>query len=233
MATQTSDTVLNILQQVSDLRGESSTNTSAIRIRAVSNSERQFALSYPWRTHLLRDQTMVGSGVNDYTIGDANHPMRMKGLTEVFVDTTSTTTKCGEGSRYQVVDYTNYKLIVNNNSAAKVVYEWYDATNDLWKMHINGAPAATDTITYAYFWEPPTRTLVTDVVVCPDMDIIVHLTLAYLYKGEDEQKYQDYLLMAEDSMKELKSKEDQPAVGQLYQMASIENQSYPRGIGTY
>lgn len=227
MATLTSETVENICQMISDLRGESSTNTDASRIRAISRSERDFAKRMFWRTHHLKDQTTTGSGVNSYTVGSSTFPMRMKGLSEVFVDGTS------EEDRRQIVDFNAFKSLYNTNNSVKVAYEWYDAINDLWKMYINPAPAASVTITYSYFWEPPKRTLTTEVVVCPNMRIIALLALGDIYEGEDEgdlavEKRQE----AEQLIGEIKGMEEAPAVNQTYSFGLNQNVQN-RGIGSY
>lgn len=228
MATLTADTVQNILQVISDWRGESTTNTDASRIRAISRAEQDFALRKFWRVHLLRDQTMAGTGANDYTIGSSTYPMRMKGLEELFFGGTT------EDKRVQVYDFNDYKVLYNANNAARIAYEWYDATNDLWKVHINPAPASTDTITYSYFWQPPKRTATADMVVCPDIEIIAHLALAEIYDAEDEtQKALLERKYAEDKITEISGKEEAPAVNQLYQVPAIENSVKNRGLGNY
>jgi hypothetical protein len=108
MATLTADTVSYVLQIVSDLRGETTTNTDANRIRAVSRAERDFAKGRFWRTHLLRDQTTTGDGSStSFAIGSSSYPMRMKGLMEVFVGGTA------EAHRYQVVDYAAFINLYN------------------------------------------------------------------------------------------------------------------------
>lgn len=228
MATLTSDTVTNILQIVSDLRGETTTNTDANRIRAVSRAERDFAKRRFWRTHLLRDQTTTGDGsATSFTIGSATYPMRMKGLMEVFVGGTT------EAQRYQVVDYAQFKNLYNQNNSMQICYEWYDADNDLWKVRINPVVDNGVTITYSYFWEPPKRTLASDTVVCPNMDIIARLALAYTYEGEDDEKFKEQLQLAETLIAEYEALEDTPAIGQLYSMGPIESSVRPRGIGSY
>lgn len=99
MATNIRDTVSNILQIISDKRGESSTNTDANRIRAVSRANKDFANRKFWRFYLLPNQTTVGTASNDYTVGSATYPMRFKGLTEVFVATTTDTVKTMEAHK--------------------------------------------------------------------------------------------------------------------------------------
>jgi len=226
MASLTADTVQNVLEMISDLRGETTTNTDAARIRAVSRAERDFAKRAFWRTHLLRDQTQVGDGTGSYTIGSPQYPMRMKGLMEVFVGGTT------EDKRYQVVDFNAFKNLYNSNTANQMVYEWYDAANDLWKVKINPSVSLSSTITYAYFWEPPKRTLPTDVVVCPNMRIIALLALAEIYESEDEDdKAIDKKQEAEILINELIGLENTPAINQLYTFGNAL--SNYRGIGSY
>jgi len=228
MATNTQGTVLNVLQIISDLRGESSVNSNSDRIRAVSRANRDFALRRFWRTHYLKDQTISSSGTGDETIGSTLYPMRMKGLSEVFIGGTT------EDKRYPVVDFNAYKLLVNGNSAERICYEWYDKTNDFWKVHINPTPTAAQTIYYSYFWEPPTLTLTTDIVVCPALKVIALIALGDIYLGEDET--QKALLSKQDAeqiISELEGIESAPAENQTYQMQSAENLPRFRGIGTY
>jgi hypothetical protein len=234
MATNLQPTVNDVLQIVSDMRGETSINTDAIRIRAVSRANQDFARRMFWRFYRRDNQTVVGSGVNSYTIGDATYPMRMKGLTEVFVAETSDTDKTQATMAYSIVDYNVYKNLYNGNNSTQVVYEWFDTANDLWKMFINPKPASTDTITYSYYWEPPTKTATTDEVICPNLNVLADLTLAQIYESEDER---DLALEkkneAEQLIAECISKENSPAVNQLYSMGAIENVTSSHGIGNY
>jgi hypothetical protein len=230
MASNTQDTVQNVLQIISDLRGESSTNTDAIRLRAVSRANLDFARRMFWRFYRLDNQTKVGSGVNSYQIDSTTNPMRMKGLSEVFVAKTTDTDKTQESDRYQIVDYNKYKELYNAANSQRMVYEWFDTANDVWKMYINPAPASTETITYTYYWEPPVKTLTTDKVLCPNMRIIALLALAEIYESEDEgdlatEKKNE----AEQLIAECISKENATAVNQLYTMPVNEN----AGIGNY
>jgi hypothetical protein len=160
--------------------------------------------------------------------------MRMKGLTEVFVATTTSTDKTQEADRYTIVDFNTYKKLYNSNNAEQMVYEWFDTANDLWKMYINPAPAATKTITYTYYWEPPTKTLTTDTIICPNPAIIADLALAIIYEGEDEREYMmEKKNEAEQLIAEVISKENSPAINQRYSMAAVENAVRDSGIGTY
>lgn len=229
MATLSSETVQNVLEAISDLRGESTVNTDSSRIRAVSKMERSFAKRMFWRTHLLKDQTQNGDGSTSiFTIGSATFPFRMKGLEEVFVGGTT------EDKRHSVVDFNRFKNLYNNDNSAKIVYEYYDSANDLWKMKVNPVPANGDVITYSYFYEPPKRTLTTDIVVCPNMDIIIRGALADIYESEDET--QKALLLkqeVEQLIEELMGIENAPAVNQLYSVASSINSIKNHGIGNY
>lgn len=231
MATNLAPTVNDVLQIISDLRGESSVNTDAIRIRAVSRANQDFARRRFWRFYRLDDQTQIGSGVNNYTIGSSTYPMRMKGLTELFVATTTDTEKTQESQRYSIVDFNAYKILYNSSSGSRICYEWFDATNDLWKVHINPAPTALETITYSYYWEPPTKTATSDEVICPDINIIARLALGEIYEGEDEQDLADKQKnIGEQLINEYVGKENAPAINQIYTVNPVEGNL---GIGTY
>jgi len=234
MATNLALTVNDILQIVSDLRGETTTNTDAIRIRAVSRANQDFARRMFWRFYLYKDQTTVGTAVNDYTVGSATYPMRMKGLTEVFVATTGSTNMTPESDKYEIVDFNVYKNLYNQNNSAQIVYKWFDIANDLWKMHINPAPPATKTITYSYYWEPPARTLTTEEVICPDNKILALLALADLYEGEDEGDLaKEKKNEAEQLIAQYMGTENSPAKNQIYTMDAVENKTSTHGIGNY
>ena len=223
-----------MLQIISDIRGESSVNTDAIRIRSISRANQDFARRRFWRFYRLDDQTTVGNGTKNYTVGSATYPMRMKGLTEVFVATTTDTDKTTEADRMTIVDFNAYKNLFNQDNSAKIVYEWFDAANDLWKMHINPAPATSETITYSYYWEPPAKTTTTDEIICPDVNILARLALGDIYEGEDEEDLANKQKnIAEQLIGEYIGKDNAPAVNQIYTMDSIENASYTHGIGTY
>jgi hypothetical protein len=231
MATNLAPTVNDVLQIISDLRGETTINSDAIRIRAVSRANQDFARRKFWKFYRLDDQTMVGDGTKNYTIGSATNPMRTKGLTEVFVAKTTDTDKTQESMRYDIVDFNLYKSLYNSNNANQMVYEWFDSANDLWKIHINPAPAATDTITYSYYWEPPTKTLTTDEVICPDINILARMALAQIYEGEDEIDLANSMKQeAEQMILEYISKDNAPAVNQLITMPSAIT---TKGIGNY
>ena len=226
--------VSDVLEIVSDLRGESSTNTDANRIRAVSRANQDFAKRKFWKFYLKPDQTQVGDATNDYTIGSATYPMRFKGLTEVFVAKTSDTVKTLESMRHTIIDFNTYKNLYNQANSVQIVYEWFDSANDLWKMHINPAPAATQTITYSYYWEPPEITLASEYVICPNTRIIAYLALAEIYDGEDEGDLADKRrIEAEQLIAEVIGQDNAPAVNQLITMYPIESATTSTGIGTY
>jgi len=226
--------VSDVLEIVSDLRGESSTNTDANRIRAVSRANQDFAKRKFWKFYLKPDQTQVGDATNDYTIGSATYPMRFKGLTEVFVAKTTDTVKTLESMRHTIIDFNTYKNLYNQSNSVKIVYEWFDSANDLWKMHINPAPAATDTITYSFYWEPPEITLASEYVICPNTRIIAYLALAEIYDGEDEGDLADKRrIEAEQLIAEVIGQDNAPAVNQLITMYPIESATSSTGIGTY
>lgn len=230
MATQNAFTVQNICQTISDLRGESTVNTNANRIRAISNAEQDFARRRFWRLHRLDDQSLgTGDGTTTaFTIGSATYPYRAKGLFELFVGGTT------EDKRYQVVDEARYKYLYNQDNSAQLVYEHYDVANDRWQVKINPAPSNGAAITGSYFYMPPTRTLTTDVIPCYSSDIIARSALATIYHAEDElSKEQQQLQIAEQLIGEAIGIENTPAIGQRYSMGAIENQSRQRGLGTY
>lgn len=154
--------------------------------------------------------------------------MRMKGLSEIFVGGTN------ESNRIQVVDFNQYKNLVNRNQSANIAYEYYDQTNDLWKVKINPAPSNGSAVTGSWFYAPPTRTLTTDVLVCENPDILAYLALGDIYHGEDELQLEQLARAeAESRIEELTGIETSPAVNQLYQMPATENQSSSNGFGNY
>lgn len=222
--------VSTICQQISDLRGESLSNTSANRIRFISQAEQELAARMFFRIHLVKDQS-IGTGdgaTSTFTIGSTTYPMRMKGLCEVFAGGTT------EEDRHEIIDFADYKVRYNNNNSAKIAYEYYDQANDLWKVKINPTPATGAAVTASWYFIPPDRTLTTEKVLCENPDIIVHLALAGIYHSEDElQKEQLELKAAEDMVGELIGRENAPAVGQTYSVKATENNSRNRGIGSY
>lgn len=228
MATIYKDTVVNILQRVSDLRGESTTNTDAIRIRSLSRHERNVSDRRRWNIFLRRLATTTGDGGNDYTIGDTTYLMKEHGLFEVFVGGTT------EDKRYSILSYDKYLNAYNNNNSDRIAYEYYDPVNDLFKVHINPAVDTGTTIYYSYFWTPATRTLTTEYVYCPNTEILVNLVLGDVAENADEKEDADaYRNKAEILFQDASGREDDTALGQLRQMGAIENSTRNMGLGTY
>lgn len=220
----TSDTISNILQDLSDMRGESTTNTDANRIRAVSRAERDIANRKLFGVHRLKQQTTTGDGTNTYTIGSATYPMREKGLFELYVGGLL------DSQKYDVIDYINYLSRYNSNNADRVAYEYWDDANSVWKVYINPAPESGVTIYYSYFYTPPRKTSTSDVVVCPNMDALRRLSLSYIYENEDEPELADkYLSQAEQIIREIMGLDDVPEVNNIKTVGAIEG----KGIGTY
>lgn len=228
MSTQVKATVNDVLQIMADLRGESTINTDASRIRAVSRAEQAFALQTFFRIHRLENQTLIADGTSDFTIGTATYPYRAKGLAELFVNGTT------EDRRYRVLDKETYIDQFNRNNSLNIAYEWYDDANDLWKIHYTPAADVGKTITYTYYYSPPTRTATTDPVVSYNTQVLAHLALAEIYHGEDEiQKSQLSMQLAASLVNDALAVENTPAHGQTYAMGAIENSQFSRGIGTY
>lgn len=228
MASNTYTLVSDICQVISDWRGESTADTSAGRIRAISRAEQDFALRKLWRTHRVNDAAIVAAGTATETIGSATLPMRTKGLTEFFVGGTT------EDKRYAIVDFNAFKNLYNNNNTTQMVYEYFDVANNVWKVKINPTPTASLAITYSYYYNPPVRTLTTEKVLCDNPLIVAHLALADIYGSEEElEKQQIEQNKAEELIGELEGYEEMPAINQLYIPGAIENQSRSRGIGSY
>lgn len=234
MASNTKILVSDVLELISDLRGESSTNTDANRIRAVSRANQDFARRKFWRFYRIDNQTQVGTTANSYTVGSATYPMRYKGLTEVFVAPTGGSQMTLESQRYFIVDYNVYKTLYNASNGSRMVYEWFDAANDAWKMYINPAPTASETITYTFYWEPPELTLTSEYVICPNVRIISLLALAEILDGEDEGDLaKEKRNEAEQFISEIIGLENSPAVNQIYGVNAVESGMSERGLGTY
>lgn len=216
-------TVGDVLEIISDLRGESTTNTDAVRIRAVSKAEQDVASRKKFSEHLVANQTTTSTGVNAYTIGSATFPMRKKGLESVYVgDTTNS-------SEHLIIPQSDFRRTYNSNNAAKVAYEYYDVANDLWKMYINPTPDTGATITYSYYFLPPERTSTTDVVISPNNETIARLALAFILEGEEEYDLADaYKNEAEQMIAELIGLETENESGNTQSFKSAY-----RGIGTY
>jgi hypothetical protein len=228
MATLYEDTIENVLQIISDYRGESTTDTSARRIRSVSRQEQALAKRKLFKLFVLPNQTASGDGTNDYTIGSATYPMRLNGLSEVFVGGTTA------DKQYQIVDYHKYKELYNQNNSDKLVYLWYDVVNKLWKMHINPSPTASDTITYTYYWIPPKKTTTAEYVYCVDMEALARYANAEIYDGDDEPEIaQQERQIGEQILDDAIGEDNRPNVNQLYKFEAIENMNQSRGIGSY
>ena len=228
MSTNTKVLISNILQSISDLRGESTVNTSASRVRAVSRAESNYASRRYWRIHLLKDQSITADGSGDYEIGSTTYPMKLKGLVEVYVGGLT------DSFKYQIVEQAVYKNIVTNNVSAHVAYEYYDLANDKWKVHINPVVPVATPAYYSYYFDPPERTSSSDYVYCTNASIIVKLALADIYTSEEEdQKANLARNEAEQLIQGESAVEDMPARGQLYTWSANTNSVYPRGIGSY
>lgn len=218
--------ISDILQIISDLRGESTVNTDTVRIRAVSRAEQDLARRMFFRIHLIKNQSIgTGNGSTvDYTIGTTTYPMRNKGLTEVFIGDTI------EENRLEVVDFAQFKELYNANNNAKIAYEYFDQANDAWKVKVNPTPASGDDITASWYYIPPTKTLSSESVVTPDPYIVAFLALADIYQGEDETDSADGAKNeAEQRISEVMGIENTPAINQSYQMQPMTR----KGIGTY
>ncbi len=218
--------VSDILQIISDLRGEASVNTDADRIRAISRAEQDYARRMFFRIHLIKDQS-IGTGdgsTSTFTIGTTTYPMRNKGLTEIFVGGTL------ESNRLTVVDFAQYKELYSADANAKIAYEYFDQANDAWKVKVNPVPATDDAITGSWYYIPPTKTLTSEYIVVNDPYIIAYLALADIYHGEDElQSEQLARQEAENRVSESMGLENTPAINQTYQVQPHTR----KGIGSY
>lgn len=223
MATLMATTVANILEIISDLRGESSTNTDAVRIRAVSKAEQEVAKRAKFDEHLVMDVAVTGTATNAYTIGSTLYPMRKGGLDSVYVGGTLNTDK------YTLISQEEFRERYNSNNSAKIAYEYYDTANDLWKVYINPAPDTGAAIKYSYYYLPATRTATTDSVISPNREVIARLALAYILEGEEEYDLADaYKNESEQMISELIGLENEAPKG------STRTFSTPyKGFGTY
>lgn len=235
MATNLSHTVEEVLQVISDLRGESSTDTSAERIRAVSDAHKDFARRRNWSFFKLKNQTITGDGSSEYEVGSATYPYKPKGLTEMFVADTGDDNMTPESGRVGIVSEAKFTNLYNRNTATKMCFVFYDASSDAWKVKINPAIETGETVTYDYYYEPATVTATTDTVLTPNIMILAKLALARIYHSEEEwnselaekQEVEQLIMEAAGDF------EDTPHEGQLYSMESIYNQISDHGIGTY
>lgn len=208
MATKMKTTVQDILEIISDLRGEATVDTDAVRVRAVSRAEEDLALRKFFSEHLLQNQTITSTGVNTYTIGSSNYPMRKKGLVEVFINDLQ------PSSQYEIVDQLDFRKRYNADNAAKLAYEYYDIANDEWKLYISPTPEVGATIYYSYYFIPPERTSVNDYVVSPNSDMIARLALAFILEGEEEYDLSDsYKSQVEQMLSEMFGLEAQKNTG--------------------
>ena len=222
MSTLTKYTANDILQIISDLRGEATLNSDASRIRAIDRAVGDFSTRRFWNVYHLNDQTITSTGVGDYEIGDSTHPYRNKGLSELFIGGTSETNRCN------IVDQKDFRSLYNRNNAETMVYEWYDTTNDKWMIHIS-PDTSGDTITYSFYFQAPAVTTTSSPVYTPDPDIIARRALAYMYEGEDEDKYVTQFQLSEQMAKSWDEIEDTPNVNQTYSMTPPSTY----GIGSY
>lgn len=218
--------VNDILTLVSDLKGETSVDTSTLRIRAIDRANKDFSLRRTWQLFRLPDQTTIGTGSSVYTLGSSTYPARPNGLLEVFVETTGSSNMTPESARKTVVPFEKFKSYYNSDSTADIVCQYFDVANNEWKMKINPSPESTETITFTHYWTPATVSQTTDKVYCYDPMIIARLANAYLYENEDEDKYQDQLQLAENLIQKWEQIDDETPVGELL---SVE--SSIRGIG--
>jgi hypothetical protein len=224
MATLLNILVSDVLELVSDLRGESSTNTDAVRIRAVSRANQTIAKKRHWKFY-RKELTVSADGTNqDYTIGSTTYNTRPGGLSEVYVGGTT------ESYKYQIVSFEDYKYIMTQDDTSQICYEWYDIANDLWKVHLSQIPDNATVIYYTFYWLPPKRTLTTEYVMSPDLDIVARYALAYIFQGEDEDQYQTELQMAEAMLSKYEQDDDSPNVGQTI---TFGVPSSTDGLGTY
>lgn len=180
MATLFTATVSDILDYLSDIRGESTTNTDAKRIRAVSRAERSIAKRSPWELFYIPDQTITSTGATTYTIASTTYPLRNKGLKEVFVNGTNST------NRYNIIDQSSFKDAYSENALQQMCYVYYDAANDAWKLFLSPTPESGVTITYSYFWQPPKRTSTSDTIYTVNDEAVTRTALAEIYDSEDE-----------------------------------------------
>lgn len=216
-------TVEDVLEIISDLRGEATTDTDAVRIRAVSRAEEDLALRKLFSEHLLQEQTITSTGVNAYTIGSSTFPMRKRGLVKVYVGDTT------PSSEYEIIDQIDFRRRYNENNGDKLAYEYYDVANDVWKVYISPTPETGKTIYYSYYFLPPERTATTDKVLTPSPDMVARLALAYILEGEEEYDLADtYKNQVEQMLSEMMGLEAQRNTG----YSSTFGSPY-KGIGAY
>ena len=217
-------TVSDVLQLVSDLRGESSVNTDASRIRAVSRANQTIAKKRLWKFY-RKDLTVTADGTNqDFEIGSTTYEMGPGRLSEVYVGGVANSNK------YELVDPNDYRYRVSIDSTDKVAYEWYDAANNKWKVRLSQIPDNGTIIYYTFYYLPPTLTLTSHSVISPDIDIPARYALSYILQGEDEDTYQTELQMAEAMLQKYEEDDDAIPRGQLKTFGVSDSIG---GYGTY
>lgn len=224
MATLINIVISDVLELVSDLRGESTTNTDAVRIRAVSRANQTIAKKRPWKFY-RKELTVTANGTDqDFTIGSTAYEMGPGRLSEVYVGGQT------ESYKYQIISPEDYKYIMTQDDTSQVCYEWYDVANDAWKVHLSQIPVNATVIYYTFYFLPPKKTTTAQYVMSPDIDIIARYALAYIFQGEDEDKYQTELQMAEAMLAKYEQDDDSPNIGQTI---TFGVPSSTDGLGTY
>jgi len=188
----------------------------------VSRANQTIAKKRRWKFYRV-ELTATGDGsAQDFEIGTAVYNMRPGGLAEVYVGAET------EDAKYDIIDPQDYKYLVTQNSTVRLAYEWYDGANDKWMVHLSQVPDDTETIYYTIYYLPAKKTETSASVMSPDLDAIGRYTLAYIYEGEDEDKYQSELQMAEAIVSKYEADDDGTNIGQV---STFGNNN--RGIGTY
>jgi len=199
----------DVLQLVSDLRGEATVNTDASRIRAVSRANQTIAKKRLWKFY-RKDLTVTANGTDqDFEIGSATYEMGPGRLSEVYVDGVANTNK------YELVDPNEYRSLVSVDSTVKIAYEWYDVANNKWKVRLSQTPDNGTVVYYTFYYLPPAITTTAGVVLAPDIDIPARYALAYILQGEDEDTYQTEIQMAEAMLQKYEQDDDSLPKGQL------------------
>lgn len=223
MSTSYTATVLNVLNTISDFRGENDTNTDARRIRAISRSEKSLAKRTNWKLFYLPDQTITTDGSATYALGSSNYPLKQKGLMEIYVGGT------GSEHKYQIIEPFEFKDRFSRKPTDHICYTTYDPVTDSWNVTISPTPDDNVTITYSYYWMPPERTATSDVVLCVDMEGLARLSNADLYDGEDEpEKAAIERNKVEQIFSDELSEEDSPGMTQTISFGSTNS-----GYGNY
>lgn len=216
--------VSDVLQLVSDLRGEASVNSDASRIRAVSRANQTIAKKRLWKFY-RKDLTVTANGTDqDFEIGNTTYEMGPGRLSEVYVG------GIANENRYELVDPSDYRYRMSINSADKIAFEWYDIANNKWKVRLSQIPDNGTVIYYTFYYLPPALTLTTNSVISPDIDIPARYALAYILQGEDEDTYQTELQVAEAMLQKYEQDDDAIPKGQLKTFGVSDSIS---GYGTY